>query len=87
MKIVATFNPTNIVNIFKKYYSDIEPKAIYKLPDGYLVYAPRILNGTDFNDPYYFVDIQSSLAHLFDMRERKKFFTALENGPIWKAGK
>ena len=86
MKVTATFNPTRVIAVFKKYYSDIEPKAIYKLSDGYLIYAPEITDGVDFNDPYYFVNNKASNAHAFDMREHQKFFAALKTKPLWESG-
>lgn len=87
MKITATFNPTRVITVFKKYYTDIEPKAIYRLSDGYLVYAPEITDGVDYNNPYYFVDNKMSIAHAFDMREHKRFFAALQTKPLWGSGK
>jgi len=84
MTAKAKFNATNVLNAFAKYYPMLKPKAVYYLPDGFLIYAPMVENGTDYGDPYYRMDVKFTTAQPFNMRDRKQMFAAFKAGPIWE---
>lgn len=83
MKVQAKFDINSILKTFVKYRSDIKPKAIYKIENGFLIFAPAFDDEIDYSNPYYFLDIKNKTVQPFNMKYHKQMFDAIEHEPIW----
>ena len=77
-------NVNSVLKAFIKFYPKLKPSAIYKIDNGFLIFAPLVENGTDYSNPYYFLDSKLSIANPFSMKNRKQMFAAFKEGPIWE---
>ena len=73
----------SILKCFKQYYPSLDPKTIYQVDNGYLIFAPLVENGTDYGNPYYFVDDQFETAAPLNMKYHMQLNKAFDSGPIW----
>ena len=84
MIIKAKYENNAILKCFKKFYPSLNPKAIYKIENGFLIFAPILEDETDYGDPYYFVDSKLTSASPLNMKYFKQMGKAFDDGPIWK---
>lgn len=72
-----------VLTAFKNKYPSLNPIKLYKIPNGYLIIAPRFKDKTDYGDPNFFVSDDLSSVGFFNMSKIQQMFDAFDRGPIW----
>lgn len=72
-----------ILKAFKKKYPKLTPIEIFEISDGYIIGAPDVSSGIDYNDPYYFVSDDFETIIKCGMSKRDEMFKAFSKGAIW----
>lgn len=73
----------DILKAFKMKYPKRNATQIFELSDGYLIEAPDVKTGIDYNDPYFYVSNDLKTVRPYRMDRLKEFSIAIGRGAIW----
>lgn len=72
-----------IFKVFKHFYPDLTPKQVFKAYKGFVIVAPNVENGVDYNAPLYFVNDRCTSAIPYRIDDPKAF-DIFESDPLWE---